>query len=136
MINLNDEIIAYLTVNNINFIPGDYQTGIPEGGVDQILIWNIEALGQEPTQDQLDSAYPIWLGQQVKAQNKQQASTLLSQTDWTATIDISNPQYSNPYLDNQDEFLAYRSSVRNIAVNPPTIPAVFPIIPSNIWKTV
>lgn len=136
MINLNDEIIAYLTVNNIKFIPGDYQTGIPEGGVDQVLIWNIEALGQEPTQDQLDSAYPIWLGQQVQSQNKQQASTLLLQTDWTATIDISNPQYSNPYLDNQDEFLVYRSSVRNIAVNPPTIPAVFPIIPSNIWKTV
>ena len=133
---LNNQIIAYLTVNNIAFTNEDYETGQPEGEADQILSWNIEKLGLEPTQVQLDSAYPIWLGQQVQSQNKQQASTLLSQTDWTATIDISNPQYSNPYLDNQDEFLVYRSSVRNIAVNPPTIPAVFPIIPSNIWKTV
>lgn len=73
--------------------------------------------------------------EEIQAQNKQQATTLLSQTDWTATVDISNPQYSNPYLGNQDEFLAYRSTVRAIAVNPPVIPAIFPDVPKAIWKT-
>lgn len=66
--------------------------------------------------------------------NKQQATALLQQTDWTCTVDISNPQYSNPYLMNQDAFLAYRSTVRQIAVNPPTTPAVFPVMPDEIWS--
>lgn len=73
--------------------------------------------------------------EEIQAQNKQQATSLLQQTDWTATIDISNPQYSIPYLSNQDEFLAYRSTVRAIAVNPPIIPAIFPDVPKAIWKT-
>lgn len=68
--------------------------------------------------------------------NKEQAQQLLQQTDWTATVDISNPQYSNPYLGNQDAFLAYRSQVRQIAVNPPETPAVFPVKPDEIWVTV
>jgi hypothetical protein len=53
---LNDQIIAYLTVNNIAFAPGDYQTGQPEGQPDQILHWDAK-LGAQPTQAQLDSAY-------------------------------------------------------------------------------
>ena len=68
--------------------------------------------------------------------NKQQAQGLLQQTDWTATVDINNPQYSNPYLGNQDAFLAYRSQVRQIAINPPSTPAIFPDIPEEIWITV
>ena len=66
--------------------------------------------------------------------NKQQAQQLLQETDWTCTVDITNPQYSNPYLTNQDEFLAYRSTVRAIAVNPPTTPAVFPTQPVATWS--
>lgn len=67
-------------------------------------------------------------------QNKAQAKQLLQATDWTATVDISNPQYSNPYLMNQDEFLAYRSQVRAIAVNPPTTLVVFPNKPDEVWS--
>ena len=73
--------------------------------------------------------------EQIQAENKQEAKSLLQQTDWTCTVDISNPQYSNPYLMNQDAFLAYRSTVRQIAVNPPTTPAVFPVMPDEIWST-
>lgn len=69
------------------------------------------------------------------AQNKQQATALLQQTDWTCTVDINNPQYSNPYLMNQDAFLAYRSTVRNIAVNPPTTPVTFPTPPQAVWSS-
>lgn len=72
--------------------------------------------------------------EEIQAQNKAQAQTLLQQTDWTCTVDINNPQYSNPYLTNQDEFLAYRSTVRAIAVNPPTTPAVFPTQPVATWS--
>ena len=64
---------------------------------------------------------------------KQEAQRLLQATDWTATVDISNPQYSNPYLMNQDAFLAYRSAVRAIAVNPVADP-VWPTLPTEQWS--
>ena len=132
---LNTQIMAYLTVNNIVYSEGDYQTGIPPNGVEQFLYWNTEKLGAEPTQAQLDEAYPIYEGQQIAAQNKATATQLLQATDWTCTVDITNPQYSNPYLMNQDAFLAYRSQVRAIAVNPPTNPAVFPNKPDEVWSS-
>lgn len=74
--------------------------------------------------------------EEIQQQNKTTASQLLADTDWTATVDINNPQYSNPYLGNQDAFLAYRSQVRQIAVNPPTTPAVFPELPQEVWVNV
>lgn len=74
--------------------------------------------------------------EEIQAQNKAEASQLLAATDWTATVDISNPQYSNPYLMNQDDFLAYRSAVRAIAVNPPTTPVtVWPTLPTEQWSS-
>lgn len=74
--------------------------------------------------------------EQIQQQNKSTASGLLSATDWTATVDISNPQYSNPYLINQDDFLAYRSQIRQIAVNPPTTPVTdWPTKPNEVWSS-
>lgn len=136
MIPLNDKIIAYLTVNNINFIVSDFVVVLLDSGIEVIQYWNEEALGPVPTQEQMDQAYPIWESQQLAAQNKTKAQQLLSETDWTATVDINNPQYSNPYLANQPEFLAYRSLVRAIAVNPPAIVDPWPVKPDEIWKTV
>ena len=127
---LNNQIIAYLTVNNIAFTNEDYETGQPEGEADQILSWNIEKLGLEPTQVQLDSAYPIWLGQQIQAQNKQQASTLLLETDWVELPSVSDIN-NIPYLLNKAEFIAYRIALRVIVVNP--INAVFPVKPISEW---
>jgi hypothetical protein len=57
MMALNDQIQAYLSQNNIVCSPGDYQTGQPAGQPDQVLVWNIDKLGAQPTQDQLDSAW-------------------------------------------------------------------------------
>lgn len=130
---LNTQIIAYLTVNNIAYSEGDYQTGIPTNGVDQILYWNTEKLGAQPTQTQLNEAYPIYENQQIAAQNKEKAVTLLQQTDWASIADIADPVVSNPYLMNRPEFLSYRSQVRSIAVYP-TPDAVFPKQPIAIWS--
>ena len=75
--------------------------------------------------------------EEIQAQNKQQAESLLQQTDWTATVDINDPQYSNPYLANQDAFLSYRSAVRQIAVNPPTtVVTEWPVRPNEVWVSV
>ena len=134
MADLNSEIIAYLTVNNIAYTAGDYQTGQPEGQPNQILSWNTAKLGAEPTQAQLDEAYPIWEGQQIAAQNSATAQQLLSATDWTAIASVADPAVSNPYLTNQAEFLSYRSTVRNLGVTPPTTPATFPTVPEQKWS--
>ena len=134
MADLNSEIIAYLSVNNIPYTAGDYQTGQPEGQANQILSWNTAKLGAEPTQAQLDAAYPIWEGQQIQAQNSATAKQLLTDTDWTAVASVADPAVSNPYLTNQAEFLAYRSTVRNLGVNAPTTPATFPTVPTATWS--
>ena len=131
---LNDEIIAYLTVNNIAHSAGDYMTGQPEGQADQVLEWNTAKLGAQPTQAQLDAAWPIYEGQQIQAQNKATASQLLTESDWTTQSSVADPAVSNPHLTNQADFLAYRSQVRAIAVNPPTTPATFPIKPTETWS--
>lgn len=85
--------------------------------------------GEKPTYPPTD----LVQGETIK-QNKVTATSLLQETDWTCTVDITNPEYSNPYLMNQDAFLAYRSTVRAIAVNPPTTPAVFPPMPDEVWS--
>lgn len=71
--------------------------------------------------------------EEIQAQNKQQASSLLSQTDWTTIADVADPT-NNPYLANQAEFITYRNLVRNIAVYPPTTPVVFPALPIEVWE--
>ena len=67
--------------------------------------------------------------------NKANGITLLQQTDWAATVDIANPQYSNPYLTNQNDFLSYRSLIRSIVVNPPDTEATFPTVPTSTWSS-
>lgn len=72
---------------------------------------------------------------ELAANNKTKATTLLQQTDWTAIPDVADPLKSNPYLMNQADFVAYRSTIRGIAVNP-TFDAVFPEMPAEQWSNV
>jgi len=136
---LNDEVIAYFQVNKIAYASSWYT--ISAGPPEQITYWNTAQLGPQPSQDQLNAAYAIWLQEQAAAnaiiqeQNKTQASALLSATDWTSIPDVANPSSSNPYLLNQSEFLAWRSQIRAIAVNPPTTPATFPTQPTEKWSS-
>jgi len=54
---LNDQIQAYLAQANIAYESGDYKTGQPAGGADQVLSWDAAKLGAQPTQEQLDAAW-------------------------------------------------------------------------------
>lgn len=67
---------------------------------------------------------------------KQQASSLLSATDWTSIPSVADPAQSNPFLANQNAFLEYRNQVRSIAVNPPTYVSQWPVLPVEVWETV
>jgi len=70
-------------------------------------------------------------------ENKATAISLLQKTDWTSVADVGNPKMSNPYLENQAEFIAWRSQVRAIAVNPiDGVLDIFGQMPQEVWKTV
>ena len=74
--------------------------------------------------------------QQLRAANKQQASQLLYDTDWTTIPDVSDPELSTPYLLNAAEYMVYRSSLRQIAIDPPIDPiTAWPRKPQSQWST-
>jgi hypothetical protein len=68
-------------------------------------------------------------------ENKQRAVNALQQTDWTTIADVADPALSNPYLTNQAEFFAYRSSLRAIAVNPTAGNLTWPQKPQEQWSS-
>jgi hypothetical protein len=51
--------------------------------------------------------------------NKTMAVQLLANTDWVNQPDVTNTS-NTPHLLNQAEFVAYRNTIRAIAVNPPS----------------
>ena len=72
--------------------------------------------------------------EELIAQCKSTAQGILSSTDWTSIPDVGDPTKANPYLINQAEFIAYRSTVRGYAVNPVVDP-VFPTAPTEQWSS-
>ena len=87
-------------------------------------------------QEAIDAYYLNVENQQAQA-NKAMAILLLQQTDWTSVADVGNSAMSNPYLENQAEFIAWRSQVRAIAVTPVAgTPAIFNEMPQEVWQTV
>lgn len=70
--------------------------------------------------------------QAQKNECKAKATRLLYDSDWTTIPDVADPT-NNPYLTNQAEFIAYRNTIRGLAVNPVTDP-VFPAAPSPVWS--
>lgn len=68
-------------------------------------------------------------------ENKQQAVKLLQETDWTSIADVGNPEVANPYLVNQSEFLAWRSKIRAIAINPQPGNLEWEPMPQEQWSS-
>lgn len=65
--------------------------------------------------------------------NKKQAVARLQVTDWVNEPDVYDPA-NTPHLLNRQEFLTYRSWVRNIAVNPVTGNLDWPTEPKAVWS--
>ena len=64
------------------------------------------------------SPVPITPPPTSASENQAIADQILSATDWTSIPSVGDPLQSNPYLVNQEEWINYRSNVRNISVNP------------------
>jgi hypothetical protein len=69
-------------------------------------------------------------------ENKTIARSKLEATDWTTIPDVADPTKSNPYLANSEEFVVYRNSVRQIAINPVAGNIDWATEPQTIWQTV
>jgi hypothetical protein len=69
-------------------------------------------------------------------ENKIIARSRLEVTDWTTIPDVGDPTKSNPYLANQAEFVTYRNTIRQIAINPIDGDIDFPDAPNAQWASV
>jgi hypothetical protein len=125
-------------INVINVIDYDEQPSNPPPGFEEPII----AVQSDVAQigwTYVDGVFiappvPAPTPEQLIALCKSTATSILSQTDWTAIPDVADPLKSNPYLENQAEFVAYRSTVRNYAVNPVVDP-VWPTQPTEQWSS-
>jgi hypothetical protein len=124
-------------INVINVIDYDTQPINPPPGFEEPII-AVQSDVASPGWTYVDEQFiappqPTPTPEELIFQCHAKAQGILSSTDWTAIPDVADPLKSNPYLMNQDEFVAYRSTVRNYAVNPVVDP-VWPTPPTEQWS--
>jgi preprotein translocase subunit SecD len=118
-------------IDAIQSLVPDAQVSVVGNDVNQIT-WNVPSVA--PVTNEQILAEQARLEAQVPLNDcKAQAVALLQATDWTTIPDVANPSASNPYLMNQGAFIAWRSQVRALAVNPVANP-VFPAQPTEEWS--
>ena len=125
-------------INVINIIQYKEQPSNPPPGFESPIIAvqsDIASIGWTYVDGVFIAPYvPPPTPEELIAQCKAQATTILQSTDWTSIADVGDPTKANPYLINQAEFIAYRSTVRGYAVNPVVDP-VFPTAPTEQWSS-
>jgi hypothetical protein len=89
----------------------------------------------QPTEQQVNDQIIIDEQQAPLNACKRQASQLLYETDWTTIADVADPTKSQPYLLNPQDFVTYRSAVRQLAVYPVANPT-WPIKPTSQWSSI
>lgn len=89
------------------------------------LTWIDES--PKPTKEELESQWNEVLSIKKKEQCKNQAKQLLSDSDWSTLPDVQSQ------LLNYQDFVNYRSQLRNLVINPVDNP-VFPSEPEARWK--
>ena len=126
-------------INVINVVEYEEQPSSPPPGYESPIIAvqsNVAAPGWTYVDGIFINPYvpPAPTPEQLIALCKQTATGILQSTDWTSIADVGDPTKANPYLVNQAAFISYRSTVRNLAVNP-VIDPVFPTAPTEQWSS-
>lgn len=104
----------------IEFINGDPQqdiTELPDWVNNAISAWNVANTPVPPVPP---------TPKQIQDLNKEAAEVLLNKSDFTQLSDVN--------LTNKADWATYRAQVREIAINPPTELAVFPVAPPLSWS--
>jgi hypothetical protein len=129
--------LQFDTTINYGWIEYDLQpdgTLKPNEDITVLPDWAVTCQQEWATADYNAKNPPAPTPEELTKQCKINAATILSQTDWTSIADVGDPTKANPYLVNQAEFIAYRSTVRGYAVNPVPNP-VFPTAPTEQWSS-
>lgn len=87
----------------------------------------------QPTAEEVNAEVAALTAEQPFAACKAKATELLYETDWTTISDVADPAKSNPYLMNPQDFVTYRSALRQLAVYPVADP-VWPVKPAEQWS--
>lgn len=113
------DVEGWIEFNDGN--PNEPITALPQWADNAIEAW-------------VQAGIPVPPSPPTAEDNKQEAMGLLSQTDWTALPDVSDPLKSNPYLANANEFNTYRNAVRQYAINPVAGEIDWPTMPTEDWQ--
>lgn len=81
----------------------------------------------QPTKEQWEAEKARLIAYQPKQECKDKAKQLLSESDWSTLPDVQTQ------LLNYQDFVNYRSQLRNLVINPVENP-VFPSEPEARWK--
>jgi hypothetical protein len=81
----------------------------------------------KPTWEQIENEWVILSVELKKQDCKDKAKQLLANSDWSTLPDVQTQ------LLNYQDFVIYRSQLRNLVINPTEDP-VFPIEPNPIWN--
>lgn len=81
----------------------------------------------QPTKEEWETEKARLIAYQPKQDCKDKAKQLLSQSDWSTLPDVQTQ------LLNYQDFINYRSQLRNLVINPVENP-IFPTEPKVIWK--
>ena len=122
---MDENSCLYVTV----WLPYDQATQVLEPATPYILDNQVYTVAVRDMTPEEKEAYD----NRLKAQNKAQAQSLLSATDWTDIPAVSDPA-NEPHLLNRDAFNTYRLTLRSIAVTPPVTVDPWPIKPDEEWS--
>lgn len=103
--------------------PNEDIASIPEWADNAMAAWTVANTPTPPPEPPVPTA----------DDNYRLALNKLVSTDWATIPDVAN-QINNPYLANQDQFIAYRNEIRKIAVYPVAGNIVWAIQPIEDWK--
>jgi hypothetical protein len=122
MVSMSQAIVALAPTAQFSIFGNDYST----------LVWLSPEIPQ-PTEEQVVAEQAVLEQQEPINACKIQASKLLYETDWTTIPDVADSTKSNPYLVNVQDYVTYRSAVRQLAVHPVANP-VWPVKPTSQWS--
>lgn len=105
MIRLNDKLVAYFYQLGILDISGKFMVGETEG-IETIIFWDSEFLGEFPSEDKLDSAYLKYTEKNKADEIRESRNNLLIASDWTQVLDAPV---------DRSAWATYRQALRDIS---------------------
>lgn len=96
------------------------------------LVWYDDSIPR-PTDAEIEAEAHRLEQQEPFNECKAKAKELLSSTDWVEIPSVTNPNIT-PHLENENEFIAYRAALRELAVRPVANPN-FPVAPKEQWSS-